>query len=98
MHKITVWKVRYRNPDLSVVWHASPGMWAGKCSCGEKTQYWDWGATMGNMLYHWHTKHREEELIKTFLKLGEGSGSYSLFKEWIDKATEEMINVYRDWQ
>jgi len=47
-------------PKVSVRWEAPPKpaypthkMWVGKCSgCGRTTQYWSWGAALGQMLEH----------------------------------------------
>lgn len=35
-------------------------MWVGRCShCGYKTQYYNWGATIGAILYHQHLGCKE---------------------------------------
>jgi hypothetical protein len=50
-HSMAVWQERDKSQIRTYM------MWKGKCSCGETTQYWSWGATLGVMLEHYWKCH-----------------------------------------
>jgi hypothetical protein len=59
-HHVKIYKVKkdqggkyydYINDKLNNN-YVPKGMWYGICSCGERAQYWAYGATYGHMVHH----------------------------------------------